>query len=432
MTLPVADRASVTGDVPTAAASTGVHGGDAVAERPGWYCYAARPALAAWDGVAWTGDRHATCAAPLLAGPPGALAFLRSRWFTFLLLGQALVVLPALLSGTTGNARWAWISVVGYLSFLTGGVLVVTRFLGIDGLPGHRTLTWIGIGSGVVASGVGIGLEVLVDHTAGWAATLWMTGPIEESAKLAVPVGLLVFGARRFALPTVGLYLVLVSGATVGVLEGVEYEARPEFAWAHLQMALVRPTAELFHVFVTGFAAGVIWLAAWRRGRTVTGAGVVAFLVAVSIHSVNDGIVTLFRRRPPTFGSALGQTLHEALVRGLGGLAFSLVLTLLYFLLVRHSARELTGPGRIAACPPPWRPQIKRWGCDPGTAPVAAAVPWVGAVPVRPPGPVVSLIPTVAPPAWYPVAGQPGTCGWWNGTSWTDRHRWTGSAWVPW
>ncbi len=453
--------------------------GDAASDPSGWYCFSVRPRLAEWDGVAWTGTSHAAVAGPVLPGPPGAFAFVRLPWFRWMALGQALVILPAILSGTTGFAWWSWISVVGYLAFLSGGVMVVSRFLDLDQLTGRRTLTWIGVGSGVVAFGLGFGLEVLVDHVAGWSTTLWLTGPIEEGGKLLVPVLLLVFGASRFKLPRVGLYLVLVSGATVGVLEGAEYEARPEFAWAHLQMALVRPSAELLHVFVAGFAAAVIWLAAWRRKRAVTTAGVVAFLIAAGIHSFHDGIITFFHVRPRSFNSTLAQTLREAIDRGLAGAALALVLAALLYLLARHGARELTAPGDIASCPPPWRPQIKAWGCDPPPVAVAAPGPWsvaglygpdgtpapYGQVPhygpptphalpacaapphavcnapaqapsawpppaPAPPTPVPVPVPSIAPPGWYAVGGDPRLQGWWTGTTWTRLHRWDGNRWM--
>ena len=426
--------------------------GGADTDPPGWYCYSARPRLAEWDGVAWTGTAHAAVAGPVLSGPPGPFAFVRQPWFRWMALGQALVILPAVLSGTSGNAWWSWISLVGYLAVMAGSVMVVSRFLELDRIGGRRSLTWIGIGSGAVAFALGFGLEVVVDHVAGWSTTLWMTGPIEEGGKLLVPLLLLVFGAPRFRVPRVGLYLVLVSGATVGVLEGVEYEARPEFAWAHLQMALVRPSAELLHVFVAGFAAAVIWLAAWRRGKVVTGAGLVAFLVAAGIHSFHDGIITFFHVRPHSFNASLAQTVQEAIARGLAGMALALVLAAFLYLLVRHAARELTAPGEVAGCPPSWRPQLKAWGCDPPPPPVVdvvapawttgvAAPPAYAPPPPRPsppplpppPPPPPQPVPTAptAPPGWYPVGGDGGHLGWWTGTTWTRFHRGDGSRWWP-
>jgi hypothetical protein len=458
------------------------------ADPAGWYCFSTQARLAEWDGTAWTGSTHGSWAGPWLPGPPAAFAFLRLPWLRWMVLGQALVILPAILSGSTGSALWSWLSVIGYAAFMTGAVLLMARFLDLDSMEGRRSLTWIGIGSGVVAFAIGFGLEVLSSHLAGWATTLWLTGPIEEGGKLFVPLLLLAFGAPRFKVPRIGLYIVLVSGATVGVLEGVEYESRPEFPWAHLEMALLRPSAELLHVFITGFAAAVIWLAAWRRGRVVTVAGVVAFLIAAGIHSFHDGIVTFFNVNPRSFNSTLAQSLHDALDRGLSGGLFALGIAALCFLLARHGARELTPPGDIVRCPPPWRPQLKTWGCDPravadpvapvgawatygqtgyppgayshshshgygygygrvGSAPAGPLPVWSG-VPAQPwvPPPVWSggpaavpeldppgahPAPPPAPPGWYSVGGDPALQGWWTGTTWTRYHRWNGYAWQP-
>ncbi len=379
-------------------------------DPPGWYCFSIQPRLAEWDGVAWTGADHAAVAGPMLSGPPAAFAFVGQPWFRWMVLGQALCILPAILSGSTGNAWWSCISVVGYAAFMGGAVLLVARFLELDRLPGRRTLTWIGIGSGVAAFGIAVGLEVVSNSRFGLSTTLWLAGPIEEGGKLLVPFLLLVFGAPRFKVPRVGLYLVLVGGATVGVIEGVEYQVRPEFPWAHLEMALVRPSAELLHIFVTGFAAAVIWLAAWRRKRAVTSAGVVAFLIAVGIHSFHDGIVTFFHVSPRSFNSTLAQTLHDAIDKGLSGAAFSFVIAALLYLLARHGTRELTAPGDIAACPPPWRPQIKSWGCDRPPVEATYIDPWSPYVQYAPSGPAALfgspaqyLAPAYAMPAPQPV-----------------------------
>jgi hypothetical protein len=457
------------------------------ADPAGWYCFSTQARLAEWDGTAWTGSTHGAWTGPWLPGPPAAFAFLRLAWLRWMAVGQALVILPAVLSGTTGSALWSWMSVVGYAAFMTGAVLLVARFLDLDGLEGRRSLTWIGIGSGVAAFGIGFGLEVLSSHLAGWSTTLWLTGPIEEGGKLLVPLLLLAFGAPRFRVPRIGLYLVLVSGATVGALEGVEYEARPEFPWAHLEMALLRPSAELLHVFITGFAAAVIWLAAWRSGRILTAAGAVAFLIAAGIHSFHDGIITFFNVNPRSFNSTLAQSLHDALAKGLSGGVFALGIAALCYLLARHGARELTPPGDIVRCPPPWRPQLKAWGCDPramadpvapvgawstygtipyGTAtyaqagygpafgapahaapsygapgaPVGSGAPVQAGVPLPVTGPTavpelglreLHAAPPPAPPGWYTVGGDPALQGWWTGATWTRYHRWNGYAWQP-
>jgi hypothetical protein len=412
-----------------------------------------------------------------------------------MVIGQVLCILPAILSGTTGNAWWSCISVVGYLAFMGGSVLLLSRFLRLDRLEGRRSLTWIGIASGVVAFGTAVALEILSQWKLGLSTTLWLAGPIEESGKLLVPFLLLLFGGPRFKIPRVGLYLVLISGATVGVIEGVEYQVRPDYAWAHLEMALVRPSAELLHVFVTGFAAAVIWLAAWRRKRAFTKAGTVAFLIAVGIHSFHDGIATFSHINPKSTLSSLAQTLHDAIEKGLSGGVFALGIAALLYLLARHAIRELTAPGDIAACPPPWRPQIKLWGCDRPIATAPVVDPWAPYAQYAPPGPVglfgspayyaapaygapsygapaygapsyavtalppmpapqpvpslatatiaptlaapppppmpPPLPPPMAPPGWYPMGGDPHSQAWWDGSTWSRSHHWDGHQWVP-
>ena len=455
-----------------------------VSDPPGWYCFSIQPRLAEWDGVAWTGTDHAAMAGPILPGPPTAFAFVGQPWFRWMLIGQVLCILPAILSGSTGSAWWSCISIVGYVAFMGGAVLLVGRFLELDQLEGRRALTWIGIASGVVAFGAGFGTEVLSNSRFGLSTTLWLTGPIEEGGKLLVPFLLLAFGAPRFKVPRVGLYLVLVCAATVGVIEGVEYEVRPAFPWAHLEMALVRPSAELLHVFVTGFAAAIIWLAAWRRKRAVTVAGAVAFLIAVGIHSLHDGIITLFHVDPRPFNSTLAQTVHDAIDKGVPEAAYALVVAALLYLLARHATRELTAPGDIATCPPPWRPQIKSWGhirpvtrvpavttwspyvsyapAEPAAAygspaqyvapaygvpaprpvpsiavPVTSPLSSLSAIVDRPVTPTLGLAisppipPPIPPPGWYPMGGDPLFQGWWNGAAWSRTSHWNGLRWVP-
>jgi hypothetical protein len=177
----------------------------------------------------------------------------------------------------------------------------------------------------------------------------------------------------------------------------------------------------------------------------------VAFLIAAGIHSFHDGVITVFGVRPRSFDESLAQTFREALGRGLAGGAFAAVLAAFLYLLARHGARELTAPGAVGSCPPPWRPRIKTWGCEP--VPVAPAVPvapvayWsAAALPIPPAPPVVPFrapatvpaiawvpvpAPTTAPPGWHEVGGDPSRQGWWTGSTWTRLHWWDGNRWRP-
>ena len=400
-------------------------------DPPGWYCYRALPALARWDGTAWTGDTHSASAPPALSGPPRPFAFLRQSWVWWMVAGQVLVIPPALASGYTDRGLWSWLSAIGYVAFMVGALQVMVRYLPTGRLAGLRGLTLIGVASGLVGFGIGFGLESIVDHSFGITTTLWSTGPIEEGGKLLIPFLLLAFGSERFKDPLVGLYLVLVSGATVGAVEGLEWESRAHHAWYHLQLALVRPSAELPHVFVTGFAGAVIWLATWRKGRAVTLAGTVAFGLAVGLHSLHDGFITLFGVSPSPNPSSVAQSMSQAVGKGLVGGFFALGIGIASLMLGRHGARELTPPGGVAAAIPPWRPQIKTWG---SIEPVRAAAPLPVPQPVpfgyggyAPPPP--ALAPPSAPPGWYPWGDGSGRVAWWNGSVWAAPLRWDGVAW---
>jgi hypothetical protein len=439
-------------------------------DAPGWYVYRPVAALAEWDGTAWTGSTHEAAVGPELPGPPRPFAFLRQSWPWWMLVGQLLVIVPGIVSGYTGSGWWSWTSIVGYTAFMVGTVDVVIRYLPVRRLERLRRLTMIGVGCGLVGFAIAFGLESLTVHAFGEATTLWLTGPIEEGGKLLVPFLLLAFGSASFKDPLVGLYLVLVSGATTGAVEGTEWQARAHHHWYHLQLALVRPAAELPHVFVTGFAGAVIWLAAWRSHRAVTGAGTVAFLIAVGIHSLHDGFITLFGVAPQPSPSSIARSIGQAFATGTAGAFFATGIGIATFLLGRHAIRELTTPSAVTSCPPPWRPQIKTWGrtavaraesqwgtvqpgAPMGLPPLVAPIGAAGSVPAKPPIPVPHLAPPVAPPlplasapplvprqrpapppapaGWYRVNGDPYHLGWWDGTMWAHPLRWDGTSWRP-
>lgn len=115
----------------------------------------------------------------------------------------------------------------------------------------------------------------------------------------------------------------------------------------------------------------MIWLAASRSGRLVTAAGVVAWVIAMFIHSIHDGILTLFTN-PSTAGLSL-PTVSEALATAAALFLLELIVTILLYLLCRHAAREVTPPDSVPFNSPHWRPTIKAWGVrkhqtDPTTA----------------------------------------------------------------
>ena len=124
------------------------------------------PALAEWDGTAWTGSTHYTvgrarsCRDRRGRSPSSASRgcggwWSARRWSSPRPWSAAL----------TGSGLWSWLSVVGYVAFMIGTVhghgAVPARRADSRGL---RSLTCIGIGGGLVGFGIAFGLESVVDH----------------------------------------------------------------------------------------------------------------------------------------------------------------------------------------------------------------------------------------------------------------------------
>ena len=278
--------------------------------------------------------------------------------------GQVLVIASACAGVLAHDGSWAWTSIVGYTVFMCGAVLLAGRYLDFETLEGRRRLTVVGVLSGCLAVAIAVPLELGSNTAFGVRWTLWLVGPIEESAKLVVPLVLLAAGWRLIRDPRSGVFVVVVSAATFGGLEGTEWEGRTRQVWEHVAMSMVRPGAELFHPFVTGFAAGVIWLAAARAGRLWTRVGAGALLVVIAVHSVHDGIADLaLPRGTKNVGVQPIVSASTALERGLLGGVVAWALSLMFFIVYRHAARELVDPRLVRGAPPRWRPRIKQWGC---------------------------------------------------------------------
>jgi RsiW-degrading membrane proteinase PrsW (M82 family) len=328
----------------------------------GLYPIGRRDIVAGWDGAAWTGttstDPSATAPA---AWHRGFLPFLRHRWFWLVVVGSLLAAPMGLVASTTGSRWWVFAAIPGTVIAMWGGVELIWRHMS-RGRDVPRTIVVWGVVAGVVASALAIAVENLLEPKVfSFSVQLWLAGPVEETAKLLVPVLLLAFGAAVFKDPRLGMLTALISGATFGAIEAWLY-AFYSHGYAVFAMAAGRPINELLHIFLTGFAAAVIWLAAWRSHRVWTAAGVVAWLLAAAIHSLHDGTATLGgalpdkRALPDEATLSGGLSLLAAML--LAGLLWGVIL----FLLAKHSARELVPPEAVPSTPPSWRPRIARWG----------------------------------------------------------------------
>lgn len=315
---------------------------------------------AGWDGHAWDGVVHDD---PSVQVPPAkhrALPFLRHKWFWLVVAGQALVLATAYLAAAADSPSLAWLTLPGYILFMAGSVLIVDRHVKWADLLQFRTVLAWGLASGFVAFVIARIIEGGVEpRLVPFSVELWLAGPVEETSKLLVPVLLLAFGGMVFKDPRAGLLLVLTSGAVFGVAEGVYYSTNAS-QWGILSEAITRPVSEMGHPYMTGMAASVIWLAAWRSRRLVTRAGLLAWVAAMALHSVHDGLGSFTKdQQNITSFTSVNADFWKASV---GGAVFAFIWVVLMYLLTRHTARELVPPDRVAGNPGHWRPQMKSWG----------------------------------------------------------------------
>ncbi|MBN8870172.1 MAG: PrsW family intramembrane metalloprotease [Solirubrobacterales bacterium] len=302
-----------------------------------------------WDGEVWTDE---VGAAPEGATLPGY----KKHVFRFLRNGGWKVFLAMLITIGGAAAFWAddrkadvvhGIQILGVplaaiATFLT--MVAFLRFIGarvgfdrISPDTRKEILKW-GIASGVIAFALAYAVEVFVPKVfgdsikddPGWAA---LAGPAEETGKLLVPVILWI--KLRFRIPREGYLLVLISAATVGVMEGTEYAIQPK------EYQPIRPLFEIMHPLLTGFVAAVAWQAAWRGKSIFTGVAIGAWILAMAAHSTNDVIVLSHH----VDGSVARVT---SLV--------SIAVILLMYLLQKHSARQLVPPDKVGEVSPRWRP----------------------------------------------------------------------------
>ena len=330
------------------------------ADEPGFCPYGPTGKLAYWDGHAWSGVRADDAAVTEIPHQRTFLPFLRHLWFWLAASGVLLVYLVNYVSDTNGLKPLAWVSVLGYALAMSAAVLIFTRHVGVRLRRMPRPVLLWGLLSGLVAAGLAYGVEVSVGPVVD--SKPWVdgfsAGVIEEIAKLAVPVALLIWGGNRFSSPRTGLVLAAVSGSVFGFLEGVEYQLRT----SSLEATSVsdRVVVELLHPFLTVLVAAVIWLAAWRKGRSFTIAGLAALGIAAGIHGFNDGLTFAIANGDSTGGQV--STDLSAIEPALFGGVVWLGIMVLLFLIARVAVRELVPPGFVATSSKGWRPRIHQWG----------------------------------------------------------------------
>ncbi len=330
----------------------------------GVYPFGPPDKVSSWDSHAWDGkitDQTGEPGIPKLGHK--FLPFLGHTWFWLVVTGTVLSLIPAYFASTMNSAAISWLCLPGFVIFMLGTIGLVTRHLRYKQITDLRVILVCGLAAGVVAFLIAFTIESYLEPLVVTLSTeLWLAGVVEESAKLLVPVLLLAFGAARFKDPRAGVLMALISGAFFGAAEAVLYTTfQGNVDYGFLTMAMGRPVGEMLHPLLTSMAAAVIWIAAWRAKKTITAAGILAWVVAMAVHSFHDGLATL-GSKPPVQTGQHQQELAGAIIAGTGLLAYGLLWTVIIYLMARHTIRELVPPDAIAANSKHWRPRIKAWG----------------------------------------------------------------------
>lgn len=323
-------------------------GADGSARAPaGWYPDPADASGATqrrWDGAAW---RHETRPAPGAAEPlphwkRRPFAILRHRWFHIFLVGLALGLAGLALSMVVDSS-----GPIAALSILTAVLTAAAYGVFLDGrIRLHeaidtKTVVLVAVIGGALGYLVAYGLEGLVQGR----AEDFLTGPIEEPAKLIVPLLLFWLGGERFRDPRAGLAIVLASAAGVGVIEDGQYIVSALADVPHAfgdgvdtldevagSVGLARPLTDAFlHMSLTGIVGAVAWRIWWLRGGFRITWGVIGALVAACVlHSAFDAI---------------------------NSMQVELYLLVAIYMAFKLTARNDVPPNAIGEVPPWWRPR---------------------------------------------------------------------------
>lgn len=231
--------------------------------------------------------------------------------------------------------------------------LYTHRRLGVQDVEHRHQASFLGVVWGTASTVVAGGLESLTPGIPGFLGTTEggyiLASFIEEAAKLALPVLLLILVAR-YRRPILGVWTVFVASAVFGFIEGIGYvfsSLVPALTGQKLLSSvdegivfvinlISRANVELVHPFITTGAAVIIWLAVATRGSQAVWTGIGAWVAAGLLHALDDAVINTF-----VFA-------HHAL---LGSLLIFIYVWGIFFLwfrpqlgrLARHTQRELLG-----------------------------------------------------------------------------------------
>lgn len=217
----------------------------------------------------------------------------RWAWLPVLLVGIGLFIAVQQALVTTGNP-----TLVPSLLVLGALVVPVTFVVYVDGrnpaydLPLSVLLSCALLG-GVLGTAVASVLEFDTMRRLGVLPTV-VTGLVEESAKLLVPIGMLIFTRYR-ANPADGLLIGVAVGMGFAVLETLGYGfvtllvTDGNLADAEGLLLLRGVLSPAGHAAWTGLAAAALWWAHTRRYRPgALAVAVATFLLVVLLHALWD------------------------------------------------------------------------------------------------------------------------------------------------
>ncbi len=331
------------------------------ADDAGSYPFGPEGATAQWDGQAWQPPRIVTPQQTELKYRRTVLPFLGHLWFWLVFLGTGYTV-AALLFTESNPSVTGLVSLPGFVAALTGAVLLLSRHLYPPSQAPYFVVLWWGIMAGTAAFVISLLVELAVDLSVDSPAVLLglQAGLIEETSKLLFPVLMLRLGTSRFGSPRLGVLLVAATGATFGAAEATLYlaNASAEELWT----LAPRTLGEMSHVLWTATAAAVVWLAAWRRKKVITLAGLIGWGLAVAMHAGNDAVfVQLSRVGTEGSGFTTFDLMAQLAIVG-GWIALIGLVVVVWFLLSRIAIRELVPPSLIEVSSRGWRPRLRSWG----------------------------------------------------------------------
>jgi len=224
---------------------------------------------------------------------------LRQRWMQILLVGLVLFTATDMTLRFTGDPIYIptlmmlesfLVPVVFVAYFYRQEDLLERKANGVNILPSLLSCALFGGLIGTIAAGL---LEYTTLSGNSPFSAIWV-GPIEESAKMIVPVAIFILERRRFRSELDGLLFGVASGMSFAALETMGY-GLVALAASQGDLTTLRETilvrgllSPAGHAAWTGLIAATLWRERERTGSPFTWVAVAFFVLAAALHSLWD------------------------------------------------------------------------------------------------------------------------------------------------